>query len=75
MHLQMRQQCCGPPVGTRELQNGATGTHNMVGGSAGPMRRIHIIGTKGEIYGDFEESKFTVAKFILLKRMKNGRSC
>lgn len=34
----------------------------MVGGSAGPMRRIHIIGTKGEIYGDFEESKFTVAK-------------
>lgn len=26
------------------------------------MRRIHIIGTKGEIYGDFEESKFTVAK-------------
>ena len=37
-------------------------SHNMVGGSAGPMRRIHIIGTKGEIYGDFEESKFTVAK-------------
>ena len=42
------------------FKNGATGTHNMVGGSAGPMRRI--IGTKGEIYGDFEESKFTVAK-------------
>lgn len=44
------------------FKNGATGTHNMVGGAAGPMRRIHIIGTKGEIYGDFEESKFTVAK-------------
>ena len=44
------------------FKNGATGTHNMVGGSAGPMRRIHIIGTKGEIYGDFEVSKFTVAK-------------
>lgn len=44
------------------FKNGATGTHNMVGGSAGPMRRIHIIGTKGEIYGDLEESKFTVAK-------------
>lgn len=29
--------------------NGATGTHNMVGGSSEPMRRIHIIGTKGEI--------------------------
>lgn len=29
--------------------NGATGTHNMVGGSSEPMRRIHIVGTKGEI--------------------------
>lgn len=38
--------------------NGATGTHNMVGGTSEPMRRIHIIGTKGEIYGNFEESKF-----------------
>ena len=44
------------------FKNGATDTHNMVGGSAGPMRRIHFIGTKGVIYGDFEESKFTVAK-------------
>lgn len=44
------------------FQNGATGTHNMVGGSSRAMRRIHIIGTKGEIYGDFEDSKFTVSK-------------
>ena len=42
--------------------SGATGTHNMVGGSAEPRRNIHIIGTKGEIYGNFEESKFTVLK-------------
>lgn len=42
--------------------SGATGTHNMVGGSSRSMRHIHIIGTKGEIYGDFEESKFTVSK-------------
>lgn len=42
--------------------NGATGTHNMVGGSSYPLRRIHIIGTKGEIYGNFEESKFYVSK-------------
>ncbi len=41
--------------------NGATGTHNMVGGTSEPMRRIHIIGTKGEIYGNFEESKFYVS--------------
>lgn len=44
------------------FESGATGTHNMVGGSAEPMRRIHIVGTKGEIFGNFEESKFTVLK-------------
>lgn len=44
------------------FENGATGTHNMVGGSSAPLRRIHIIGTKGEIYGNFEESKFFVSK-------------
>lgn len=42
--------------------SGATGTHNMVGGSAEPRRNIHIIGTKGEIFGNFEDSKFTVLK-------------
>ncbi|MGN0458238.1 MAG: Gfo/Idh/MocA family protein [Eubacterium sp.] len=44
------------------FKNGATGTHNMVGGSAEPRRNIHIIGTKGEIFGNFEDSKFTVLK-------------
>lgn len=42
--------------------NGATGTHNMVGGSAQPLRKIHIIGTRGEIFGDFEKETFTVLK-------------
>lgn len=42
--------------------SGATGTHNMVGGSSQSLRKIHIIGTKGEIYGDFEKSKFFVSK-------------
>ncbi|MDE6766823.1 MAG: Gfo/Idh/MocA family oxidoreductase, partial [Eubacterium sp.] len=42
--------------------SGATGTHNMVGGSSQSLRKIHIIGTKGEIYGNFEESKFYVSK-------------
>ena len=42
--------------------SGATGTHNMVGGSSKSERRIHIIGTLGEIYGDFEESKFYISK-------------
>lgn len=45
-----------------EFSNGATATHNMVGGSSEPRRQIHIIGTKGEIYGNFEESKFYVSK-------------
>ena len=44
------------------FESGATGTHNMVGGSSTPLRRIHIVGTKGEIYGNFEESKFYVSK-------------
>lgn len=44
------------------FESGATGTHNMVGGSAQSLRKIHIIGTKGEIFGNFEESKFTVLK-------------
>lgn len=44
-----------------EFENGATGTHNMVGGTASSGRSIHITGTKGEIYGDFESGKFTVS--------------
>lgn len=44
------------------FKSGATGTHNMVGGSAEPRRNIHIVGTKGEIFGNFEESKFTILK-------------
>ncbi len=45
-----------------QFRSGATGTHNMVGGSSEPRRNIHIVGTKGEIFGNFEESKFTVLK-------------
>ena len=40
--------------------NGATGTHNMVGGSARSTRTIHIIGTKGELEGVFEDDRITV---------------
>lgn len=42
--------------------SGATGTHNMVGGAAEPRRNIHIVGTKGEIFGNFEDSKYTFLK-------------
>jgi len=45
-----------------QFASGATGTLNMIGGCSAPMRKLHIIGTKGEIFGNFEESKFTVLK-------------
>lgn len=44
-----------------EFRSGATGTHNMIGGAAVPQRKIHIIGTKGEISGTLESGKFTVS--------------
>lgn len=54
------------------FENGATGTHNMVGGSSQSLRKIHIIGTKGEIYGDFEKSKFYVSKINPSPNAHNG---
>ncbi len=44
------------------FENGATGTHNMVGGTSRSMRKIHITGTKGEIYGVLDDNIFTVSK-------------
>lgn len=38
------------------FKSGATATHNMIGGSSGGCRTIHITGTAGEIYGCFDES-------------------
>ncbi len=43
------------------FRSGATGTHNMIGGSASGRRTINIVGTKGEIYGECESGKFTVS--------------
>ncbi|HDS74528.1 MAG TPA: Gfo/Idh/MocA family oxidoreductase [Firmicutes bacterium] len=43
-----------------EFSDGATATHNMVGGTAKALRSIHLIGTRGEIQGVFEESRFVV---------------
>ena len=42
------------------FENGATGTHNMIGGSARSARIIHIIGTKGELEGVFEDNSLIV---------------
>lgn len=38
------------------FKSGATCTHNMIGGASGGSRTIHITGTKGEIYGCFEDN-------------------
>jgi len=43
-----------------EFADGCTATLNMVGGAARPSRSIHLIGTKGEIQGVFEESRFVI---------------
>ncbi len=44
------------------FENGATANFSMVGGAAIPRRKIHIIGTKGELEGVFETGKFTISK-------------
>lgn len=47
-----------------EFENGATGSHNMTGGSSKSQRDIHIVGTLGEIYGVFDENRFTVSRIV-----------
>ena len=43
-----------------EFADGSTATHNLVGGTSRPIRSIHIVGTRGEIQGVFEDSSFCV---------------
>ena len=43
-----------------EFADGSTATHNLVGGTSRPSRKIHLIGTIGEIEGVFEDSTFVV---------------
>ena len=40
--------------------DGAIATHTMAANSARPMRKIHIIGTEGEIQGIFDDNRFTL---------------
>lgn len=42
------------------FKDGATGTFSMNGGATASGRHIHITGTLGEIFGIFEEERFTV---------------
>lgn len=43
-----------------EFEDGGTATLNMIGGCAKPSRSIHLIGTRGEIQGCMEESRFVI---------------
>jgi predicted dehydrogenase len=40
--------------------NGATGTHNLVTGTAKGLRSIHILGSRGDLYGVFDQSQFEI---------------
>ena len=42
-----------------QFRSGATGTLNMIGGTARDLRTISIIGTLGEICGTFQNSAYT----------------
>ena len=42
------------------FKNGSTGSLNMVGGASEGVRDIRIVGTKGEIIGNFKNQKFFV---------------
>ena len=45
---------------TIEFADGCTATLNMIGGCAKPSRSLHLIGTRGEIQGVFEDSRFVI---------------
>jgi len=40
--------------------DGCTATMNMIGGCSKAGRSIHLIGTQGEIQGNFEDSRFVI---------------
>ena len=45
-----------------EFANGVIATHELVGGTSRPMRKIHIVGSKAELYGIFDDQKFTISR-------------
>lgn len=46
-----------------KFENGSTAFHSMLSAVPRPGRKIHIIGTEGEIEGFFETNKYTYRKF------------
>ena len=52
--------------------SGATGTMNMVGGSAQDRRTISVIGTLGELFGSFEKGFYTFRRINPAKEGFSG---
>lgn len=46
-----------------QFENGSSCSFTLVGAVAKPDRLIHIIGEDGEIFGSFEDGKYTVRKY------------
>ncbi len=46
-----------------DFANGSIGTFNLIGGTMGPGRNLHILGTTGEIEGKLEENKLIVRRY------------
>ena len=42
------------------FEDGCTATLNMIGGASKPSRSLHLIGTRGEIQGCLEDSRFVI---------------
>ncbi len=53
-----------------EFADGTVATHNMIASSARPMRKVHIVGTDGEIEGVFDDNKFVVRKRDVRKELE-----
>lgn len=56
---------CGGDIVDRQdaiisFQNGSVANFTLVAGSIKPSRRLHIVGTKGEIEGDVEKDEFMI---------------
>ena len=45
-----------------QYADGATATHNLIGGASRPTRTLHILGSEGELQGCFEDARFTLRR-------------
>lgn len=56
------------------FDNGSTASHSMLQGAVLPCRRMRIMGTKGEIEGSIDSSKFVVRTYDFEKAWYNERT-